>query len=54
MRRNVLAAIGAHNAQVFDAYAGPGEMWSAVWREAAHYTGCDEGMVQRRTQGVRC
>lgn len=42
MRRNVLAAIGAHNARVFDAYAGPGEMWSAVWREAAHYTGCDE------------
>jgi hypothetical protein len=42
MRRNVLDTIGASSARVFDAYAGPGEMWSAVWREASHYTGCDE------------
>lgn len=42
MRRNVLDAIGAGRARVFDAYAGPGEMWRAVWRDAFYYTGCDE------------
>lgn len=41
MRRNVLAAVGAATAKVFDAYAGPGEMHRAVWCEAAAYTGCD-------------
>lgn len=41
IRRNVLAAIGA-DAAVFDAFAGAGEMYSAVWKDAAHYTGCDQ------------
>lgn len=40
IRRNVLAAIGA-DAAVFDAFAGFGEMYSAVWKDAASYTGCD-------------
>jgi hypothetical protein len=41
IRRNVLATIGA-DAAVFDAFAGSGEMYSAVWKDAAHYTGCDQ------------
>lgn len=41
IRHNVLAAIGA-DASVFDAFAGAGEMYSAVWKDAAHYTGCDQ------------
>lgn len=41
IRRNVLAAIGA-DAAVFDAFAGGGEMYSAVWKDAKFYTGCDQ------------
>jgi hypothetical protein len=41
IRQNVLAAIGA-DAVVFDAFAGAGEMYSAVWKDAKHYTGCDQ------------
>lgn len=40
VRRNVLAAMSGP-ANVFDAFAGDGEMYSAVWREAFAYTGCD-------------
>jgi hypothetical protein len=40
IRRNVLGEIG--DASVFDAFAGPGEMYRAVWREARHYVGCDK------------
>ena len=42
IRRNVLAAIGAERAHVFDAFAGPGEMHREVWSQASSYTGCDE------------
>lgn len=41
IRRNVLAAIG-EPAAVFDAFAGQGEMYSAVWKDAGSYTGCDQ------------
>lgn len=41
LRRRVLAAIGAKEARVFDAFAGDGEMWRMVWREAGGYVGCD-------------
>ena len=41
IRRNVLAAIGADKAAVFDGFAGTGEMYSAVWKDAKVYTGCD-------------
>lgn len=41
MRRNVLDSVGRERAHVFDAYAGPGEMYRGAWREAASYTGCD-------------
>lgn len=41
IRRNVLDAIG-RGANVFDAFAGSGEMYSAVWKDAKHYTGCDQ------------
>lgn len=41
LRRNVLAEIGAGNAHVFDAFAGNGVMYEAVWREASSYAGCD-------------
>lgn len=40
LRQNVLAAIGP-KARVFDAFAGSGEMYSAVWKGAGSYTGCD-------------
>lgn len=41
IRENVLAAIGAENGRVFDAFAGEGRMYSAVWHKAAKYVGCD-------------
>jgi hypothetical protein len=40
IRRNVLDAVG-RDAHVFDAFAGKGEMFKAVWHEAAGYVGCD-------------
>jgi hypothetical protein len=42
IRRNVLEAIGAEQAHVFDAFAGEGKMYRAVWRDAASYVGCDK------------
>lgn len=41
IRQNVLKAVG-QSAAVFDAFAGSGEMYSAVWKDARHYTGCDQ------------
>lgn len=41
IRRAVLDAIGAEQAHVFDGFAGEGEMFSAVWKDASSYTGCD-------------
>ena len=41
IRDNVLRSIGAARAQVFDAFAGAGEMHDAVWAGAASYVGCD-------------
>jgi len=40
IRRNVLAAIDTETV-VFDAFAGSGKMFSEVWKDAGHYTGCD-------------
>lgn len=40
IRANVLKAVG-DNAGVFDAFAGSGEMYSAIWKDAKSYTGCD-------------
>lgn len=43
LRRRVLNEIGPAHAHVFDMFCGPvGEMWSAVWHEAASYAGADE------------
>lgn len=41
MRRRVLDAIGRERANVFDAFAGTGVIYRALWHEAAGYTGCD-------------
>lgn len=41
IRENVMAAIGAEAASVFDAFAGEGEMYRAVWHQAKAYVGCD-------------
>jgi hypothetical protein len=41
IRRNVLEAIGAERAAVFDGMAGAGEMWRRVWCKAHDYVGCD-------------
>jgi hypothetical protein len=40
IRRSVLDAVGRDKA-VFDAFAGFGQMYSAVWKDATGYTGCD-------------
>ena len=42
IRSNVLAAIGAETARVFDAFAGDGHMYRAVWSRAAMCVGCDK------------
>lgn len=41
IRDYVLAAIGAEQAHVFDAYCGDGHMYREVWRKAARCVGCD-------------
>ncbi|WP_028167570.1 hypothetical protein [Bradyrhizobium elkanii] len=41
IRRNVLEAVG-RDVEVFDAFAGSGEMYREVWRQAAGYVGCDQ------------
>ncbi len=40
IRRRVMSEIG--EARVFDAFASAGEMYSAVWKDAKSYTGCDQ------------
>jgi len=40
IRKRVLATVG-DKASVFDGFAGAGEMYSAVWKDAKAYTGCD-------------
>lgn len=45
IRLNLMNAVtggGMGAADVFDAYAGGGEMWASVWRQAASYVGCDK------------
>lgn len=39
LRRRVLEAVPS--AQVFDAFAGSGQMYQRVWRDAPGYVGCD-------------
>lgn len=46
LRYAVIAAIGRHNAAVFDAFAGAGGMYRAVWRKAKSYVGCDTRWFQ--------
>jgi hypothetical protein len=41
IRRHILTELGGE-ARVFDAFAGAGHMYRAVWREAACYSGCDK------------
>lgn len=51
IRRLVFDAVGAQGeVAVFDAFAGPGEMYSAVWKDAKSYTGCD---LRRQSDGRR-
>lgn len=40
IRQNVLDLVGEKSA-VFDAFAGSGDMYSAVWKGAGYYVGCD-------------
>lgn len=42
IRRKVMLALTPERTVVFDAFAGKGEMYKAVWKEAAGYVGCDE------------
>lgn len=41
MRDRVLDVIGADKAAVFDAFAGEGRLYDAVWNRAGRYVGCD-------------
>lgn len=41
LRKRALAWIGAKDARVFEAFAGSGAMWRAVWRDAAECIGSD-------------
>lgn len=41
IRRRVLEALTPDRTFVFDAFAGPGVMHAAVWKDAAGYVGCD-------------
>lgn len=41
IRENVLEAIGAEKASIFDAFAGDGLLWRRVWHRAGRYVGCD-------------
>lgn len=43
LRRRVMAAVGG---RVFDAFAGSGKMYFAVWQEAEGYEGCDKKYFQ--------
>lgn len=45
IRRRVLEAVGPE-AGVFDAFAGAGQLYHAVWHEAGHYVGCDKKWFQ--------
>lgn len=51
VRQHVLDTIG--EVRVFDAFAGSGEMYSAVWRKASSYTGCDQ-KLQRDERLMFC
>lgn len=42
IRKNVLAAVTPDKARVFDAFAGTGNMYRDVWKDAAGYVGCDK------------
>jgi hypothetical protein len=42
IRQHVLDALTPARTVVFDAFAGTGLMWSAVWQQAAGYVACDE------------
>lgn len=42
LRRSVLDAIGAEKCRVLDCFAGSGNMWKAVWVDAAGHVGCDQ------------
>jgi hypothetical protein len=41
IRQNVLDAVGADTAAVFDAFAGEGVLYREVWSKAGSYLGCD-------------
>jgi hypothetical protein len=41
IRQDILDRIGPENARVFDAYAGDGLLYRAVWHQAAACIGCD-------------
>lgn len=41
IREKVLAKIGSHDARVLDLFCGEGEMFRAVWQNAASYVGVD-------------
>jgi len=47
IRRKVFDAMAAAgDVRVFDAFAGTGEMFSAVWKDGAAYTGCDKRHIR--------
>jgi hypothetical protein len=41
LRQHLLEVLGPANTHVFDAFAGAGLLYDAVWHQAATYVGCD-------------
>ncbi len=41
LRKKLITAMGPDNCNVFDAFAGSGEMFKGVWHQAKSYAGCD-------------
>lgn len=51
IRRRVFNEVASQgDVMVFDAFAGSGEMYSAVWKDAKLYSGCD---LKRQSDGRR-
>lgn len=54
IRELVLEAIGCEQARVFDAFAGEGMLWRAVWHRAADYIGAELRFLRDDPRPLYC
>ena len=54
IRQSVLDVVGADSARVFDAFAGAGSMYRAVWGQASEYLGCDTRYFRDKRPAFVC